>query len=113
MPNQVQCIYFGSDFNHQVDNLPNELKFVYFGAHFNQPINNLPDSVEEIRISQFYNCKINKLPKSLKVFNVIQMTKKIVDFANNIEIYYNKQIDNYYEIYSELELAYPNVKFMF
>lgn len=113
LPNQVEQIHFGSDYNHPINNLPNGLKFVYFGAHFNQQIDNLPDSVEEIRISQFYNCKINKLPKSLKVFNVLQLTQKFIDFVEDTIIENNQQIDNYYEIYSDLELKYPNVKFIY
>ena len=41
------------------------------------------------------------------------MTKKIIDFINDTEILCNKQPDNYYEIYSGLELKYPNVKFIY
>ncbi len=114
LPNQVTHIHFGNDFDKPVDNLPNGLKFVSFGPNFSHPINCLPDSVEEIKVTQHYNSQdIKKLPKSLKIFNVCRKPKIIFDDTQDCVTSIDESIPNYYEIYSELEEKYSNVKFYY
>ncbi len=65
LPNSINEIHFGDEFNSYIFNLPPNLKIIHFGDKFNQPINCLPDSVEIIKLGKKFNQNIKKFPKNL------------------------------------------------
>jgi len=113
LPNGITQVFLGNKFDKPVNNLPNGIKFISFGTDFSHPINCLPDSVEQIRLTQHYNQPISKLPKGIKIFDVLQVTKRTYNVIKDWEEQTNIPAPNYYEIYSNLELKYPNVKFFY
>ena len=50
LPNTLQYIIFGSEFNQIIDNLPQSLELITFGENFDQSLKNLPKTVKKIKL---------------------------------------------------------------
>jgi hypothetical protein len=62
----IKTIFFGSDFNQNVDNLPDTVKEINFGARFDQKVDNLPSSVTSLSFGSCFNQSVDHLPQSLE-----------------------------------------------
>ena len=83
LPNNLQSITFGYDFNQPIDKLPKNLQSITFGPEFNQPIDKLPTTVDELAFWSHSNIK-NNIPEFIS--NI-----KIIFYYDDI---HNQQIDN-------------------
>eukprot|EP01112_Ceratiomyxa_fruticulosa_P001915 TRINITY_DN1206_c0_g1_i4.p1 TRINITY_DN1206_c0_g1~~TRINITY_DN1206_c0_g1_i4.p1 ORF type:complete len:289 (-),score=18.05 TRINITY_DN1206_c0_g1_i4:25-891(-) len=62
LPSQITRIYFGTNFNHSVNNLPQCITHLVFGFCFNRPVNSLPPSLTHLTFGVIFNQKVDKLP---------------------------------------------------
>lgn len=69
LPNSVDEIIFGYEFNCILESLPINLKIIHFGNDFDHPVDVLPESVEIIKFGKNFNHKLNNLPKNLIELN--------------------------------------------
>lgn len=69
LPNNLEEIEFGNNFNSLIDNLPQNIKKIIFYSEskFNQPINNLPIGLEELSLGKNFKNSLDYLPESLKI----------------------------------------------
>ena len=65
LPNQIKEIEFGYSFNQSVENLPTSLVTLKFGCNFNHNIDNLPNSIKKLILGYKFNQEVNKWPDSL------------------------------------------------
>ena len=70
LPNNLKCLEFDvhSPYNEPLTNLPNKLETLILGKDFNQELENLPDSLKTLKFSiwSIYDKLLNKLPKNLE-----------------------------------------------
>ena len=92
IPNSVEEIIFGDNFNQKITYLPKEVKKITFGFNYNQPISSgdLPDSIEYLEFGYNFNNTISKYPSNLK----------ILKFGRN----YSSKIENLPDGLVELEI---------
>ena len=63
----VEIVLTNCNYNRSVDNLPNGLQVLLLGTQFNQPINNLPLSLKKLYIkSAHFDQSIDMLPSGLE-----------------------------------------------
>ena len=67
LPNTLQYIIFGSEFNQIIDNLPQSLKFIKFGWFFSRPLNNVSHSLRYIVVGY---CFKNFLPNYVPTYKI-------------------------------------------
>lgn len=69
IPNSVEEIVFGDNFNQKLSHLPSKVKKITFGFNFNHLIDygDLPDSIEYLEFTCNFNQAIVKYPSNLKV----------------------------------------------
>lgn len=65
----IYVIYFGSEFNQEVNNLPAKLEQLFFGINFNQKVNNLPLGLKKIFFGYEFNQSVDMLPESLELIS--------------------------------------------
>lgn len=95
LPNTIEEIIIGIDFDIELNNLPNQIKKIQFEytSDYSKKLVNLPDSIEYIEIGYWTNfIEITNIPKNLKK---IKCKKNCI-----IDIKYNKfnvkyEIENY------------------
>jgi len=80
LPNSIQILKFGKNFNNFIPHFPRNLKEIHFGSSFNQPVDNLPLGVEKIFFGSQFNQPVDNLPNSITHLN----------FGHN----FNQPIDN-------------------
>lgn len=79
IPDYVEEIIFGDDFNQQLNYLPTNIKKITFGFNFRYDINyNLLDSIEYLEFGYNFNNIIYKYPSNLKVLKFGR------NFSNNL-----------------------------
>ena len=67
MPNGIEYIKFGNNFNNNVDYLPCSIIDIVFGDCFNYDIDNLPSSIKTIEIGcKNFSKQINNIPFGLE-----------------------------------------------
>lgn len=69
IPDSVEEIDFGDNFNQKLTHLPSGVKKITFGFNFNYSIglDDLPDSIEYLEFGYNFNNSINKYPSNLKI----------------------------------------------
>ena len=67
LPNSLQYLQFGAEFNQLVDNLPSCLSSLHFGTSFNQTVLNLPSNLKILRFGTNFNQSVENLPCGLKI----------------------------------------------
>jgi hypothetical protein len=80
--------------NKIIDNLPNSIEELYFGYNFDSGLNNLPNSIKMISFDKDseYNKELNNLPKSLlELYLPKKYDKKIMNI--NEECVIGKKVD--------------------
>lgn len=72
LPEGIEEIQFGIDFNYPIDNLPSTIIKISFGDKFNQPINNLPCGVKKMRFERNskFNQPVDLLPGKLEYLDL-------------------------------------------
>lgn len=72
LPSTITKIKFGKKFNQPIDHLPQNVKKIKFEfqSEFNHPIDNLPQNLEFLELSTSFNYPIDKLPNSLKYLRI-------------------------------------------
>ena len=92
LPQNLQNLIFGYNFNCTVDNLPSNILIINFinnvngiSCVFNKELNCLPNSVCEIKLPANYNQEIKQIPSGLKKI-VCSSKYKFIDKFNNINI---------------------------
>lgn len=65
LPNLIQELSFGGNFNHNVDLLPKSLTHLYFGTFFNQSVNSLSKNLTHLFFGSEFNQDVSELPTSL------------------------------------------------
>lgn len=104
LPSGVKIIRFGKSFNSEFK-LPNSVELIYFGENFNLPIDGLPENLINLEFNPLshFNQPINNLPGKL---NKIIMCNNFTQCLNNLpesleffEFYegskYNNSLDNF------------------
>ena len=86
LPNSVEEIEFGSNFNLELNNLPNSIKKISFNyfSNYNKELNCLPEFIEYLELGKYYNKKISKFPLNLKTIKCYEKYKYIDDFKVDI-----------------------------
>ena len=72
-----------------IENLPNSIEELNFGFNFDLEINNLPNSIKIIRFDKnsIYNKELNNLPKQLEILELPQYyDKKLTNINHNCKI---------------------------
>ena len=63
--NLNKFVFFGNQFNQEVNMLPQEITHITFGWHFNQKVNNLPRNITHLTFGCKFNQEVNNLPQSI------------------------------------------------
>jgi hypothetical protein len=79
LPENIECLELGHEFNLSVDGLPQTLKFIKFGHEFNQSIDNLPFSLNKLVLGHEFNQFVDNLPNSLISLELGYQFNKFVD----------------------------------
>lgn len=119
LPTQLEILLFHSDsnFNQPINNLPNGLKIIYLPSIFSQSLDYLPESLEIIEFYDYsnYNLEINNLPTNLKK---ISLGKKFSQTLDNLPINlknlkigknFTHSIDNLPDSITELSICSKNI----
>ena len=88
LPNSIEEIELGNNFNLELLNLPNSIKKIclcYYGR-YNKELNCLPESVEYIELNNKYDKKIKKIPLNLKTIKCDKSYKYINDFKDKYNV---------------------------
>jgi hypothetical protein len=69
LPDTIEVLEFGDEFNQEITYLPKNLKKIKFGPYFNRKIlpEILPNGIEELEFGYYYNQTIPKYPSNLKI----------------------------------------------
>ena len=72
LPNNIEELYFGYNFNLELNDLPSSIKIISFDykSKYNKELNNLPKSLEKIYLPEKYD-------KEIKNINSCIISKKI------------------------------------
>ena len=64
LPNSIEELEFGYDFDLELDNLPSSIKKIIFNKHccYTKSLNNLPNSISLLILPEKYNLKIANIP---------------------------------------------------
>jgi len=100
LPDSLNFLKFGKEYNLSVDKLPLNLKHLEFGEQFNKNVDKLPPNLEYLKFGENFNKNIDSLPKKLKslILGFLFNTKiKFLPISlEHLEInsyYFNKSID--------------------
>jgi len=66
LPQSLQSLTLECNFNEPVDNLPQSLQSLTLGHNFDQPIDNLPQSLQSLTLGHNFDQPIDNLPQSLQ-----------------------------------------------
>ena len=88
LPNSIEEIEFGYNFNLELHNLPNSIKKISFNyySRYDKELNCLPEFVEYLKLPLCYDKKINKFPLNLKTIKCYEDCKYINDFKDKFDI---------------------------
>jgi hypothetical protein len=70
LPDSLEHIRFGHDFNQSIDSLSDSVKCIIFGYSFNQVINKWPKSIRSVVFSHDFNQPVDSLPNSIIVIQL-------------------------------------------
>ena len=82
LPNGLEELILGYNFDLELNNLPNFIKRIifYISSNYNKELNNLPNLLEYLELPKKYDKKISNIPNSLKTVKCYQNYKFINDF---------------------------------
>ena len=88
LPNSIEGIVLGYNFNLELNNLPNSIKKISFDyySEYDKELNCLPEFVEYLELNKKYNKKIKKFPLNLKTIKCSKNYKYINDFENKYNV---------------------------
>jgi len=63
LPNSIEELYLGSNFNLELNDLPNSIRILSFDYYskYNKELNNLPKSLEKLYLPKNYNIEIKNI----------------------------------------------------
>ncbi len=67
LPNHLQQLDLGGDFDHPIDRLPTSLKKLQFSLFFDQRLPSLPPFLEELHFGMEFDQAVEEWPKTLRV----------------------------------------------
>lgn len=79
LPQNIECLIFGYDFNISIDNLPNNIKYLTLGDCFNLPVDKYPDELVYLKFGSHFNRQIVNLPNTIKYLFFGRDYNKIVE----------------------------------
>jgi hypothetical protein len=90
LPNSIEELKLGCDFNLELNDLPSSIKKIIFDkdSKYNIPLNNLPKAVKLLVLPYKYNIPIINIHQELKKIICSKKYRFINDFSNfNVETY--------------------------
>lgn len=84
LPDSIEELELGENFDLELNNLPTSLKKIIFDkrSRYNKELNNLPYSIEYLYLPHRYNKKIINIPNNLKIIYLNLNYNYINDFKN-------------------------------
>lgn len=105
LPINITHLAFDYKFNQRVDNLPFSIKYLIFGYEFNQTVDNIPNSIIYLELSYLFNQKLDDLPIGLEKLIIgkkfsynINCLPKTLKYLEITSQYYNCDHYNKYEL---------------
>ena len=92
LPDSVEELVLGHDFNLKLNDLPSSIKkLVIKNVDYNHELNCLPNNIVYLELPFYYNKEIKKYPKQLKTIKCNKNYKYIDEVKQNgfeVEIYH-------------------------